>query len=271
MRARRSKTENVSRRVVVSLPPRFAGGLGSAERAESAEALLHHILFMRSQIPVPFRELQACVDEFVNADAVGSSSISQRKRSHMRKLQRYVREVNELCQGIKKICHRSAVDSISFMFGASAAAPREMVSLILPKSSSAPVPISSTDADGIKRKVIREVIGSFSDVPITILPSTSLFASVVVSGSSSFVDPETDYCPLFAVRDNFIPTLRKRGTPLLEVQLGDANGDAVAGGELGQPGSPMQVCGLDAENKSAHVLRRGVRSISKATAEALFK
>ena len=241
---------------------RVAGGAlqSGGARATAAEALLHHVLFMRGQIPLPFRDLQASMDEFVRAEAAGALHQTLRSikgRSHKRKMQRYVAELSAVCLGLRELCQSNTVESISFMFGASASAPREMVTLHFDSGGGA-----GADVEGVKRKIIREVIGALSDVPVINLPSTSLFVSVTVSALASSTPVVLSPDSLFSIRDHFRPALRKRGMPLLQVQL------ACPGQERGISDPipiPPRADGL------TFVLRRGIRGVSKATAEgAMF-
>jgi len=251
--------------VVVRVP-----SLDAASRAGTAEALLHHMLFMRGQIPAPWAAVAKCADDYAKAEEQEQPSSVRRKRSHVRKLQRYVAEVSEAVQGLHRLCGDldAAVRSISFMFGASATAPRELVTLSFTVADPVAVSASGTsrvDVDAIKRKVIREVIGAFSSLPTTELPATALFISITATTSSSAAVAadiasslgSAGPCP-FSVRDGFRPTPRKRGCPPLCVTL-----------ETTTPPSPLQLGG-EATGVTVFVLRRGIKAISPSTINALF-
>ena len=144
------------------------------------------------------------------------------------------------------------------MFGASASAPREMVTLHFDSGV-----LGGADVEGVKRKIIREVIGALSDVPVINLPSTSLFVSATVSALASATPVVLSPESLFSIRDHFHPALRKRGMPLLQVQL------AGPGQEQGISAAPLPI--PPRADGITLVLRRGIRGVSKATAEeAMF-
>ena len=271
------------RRAEAQILPRAAtvavGAVDAAVQAGVAEALLHHMLFMRGQIPVPFRQLQQCVDDFGAAEAAAAAGVGGalarghlRKRSHMRKLQRYVEEMSGVCQGVSELCRDlGTVRSVSFMFGASATVPREMVTLTFSTAAAAAAASSSTrpDVDGIKRKVVREVIGSFSDLPCINLPSTCLYVSVTCNCNHSTPPPQNltgQGASLFSIREGFSPTLRRnRGMPLLSVAL-----EAPARAKSDQATLPAAASAGDEHQQVVFVLRRAVRGLSKPTVDALF-
>ena len=257
------------------------GAVDAAVQAGVAEALLHHMLFMRGQIPVPFRQLQQCVDDFGAAEAAAAAGAGGalarghlRKRSHMRKLQRYVEEMSGVCQGVSELCRDlGTVRSVSFMFGASATVPREMVTLSFSTAAAAAASSTRPDVDGIKRKVVREVIGSFSDLPCINLPSTCLYVSVTCNCNHSTPPPQNltgEGASLFSIREGFSPTLRRnRGMPLLSVAL-----EAPARAKLDQATLPAaanaSASAGDEHQQVVFVLRRAVRGLSKPTVDALF-
>jgi hypothetical protein len=243
-----------------------ADALTGPARALLFESLLHHVLFMRGQIPVPFGDLEACLTkaaaaEFQSPQAPrprpgfcgGVSTI--RKQSELRKLRRYVDEVVLICQGVRQFCLAVPTERISIYFGSSAKSPREMVTLQFASKNQATSfggGERGKETDLMSRKLIREMLIAFSESPPAALPkSSALFVSIACQDGQGI---EGQGAEVFALRDGFRAVPRKRGPPPIVLTI-----DAIDPGG-GASYSPAP---------AIFVSRRGVRGLQRGTAACL--
>jgi len=261
-----------------------ADALTGSVRALLFESLLHHVLFMRGQIPVPFGELEACLTtaaaaetaEFVepaprSRPGFGGGGVSTiRKQSELRKLQRYVDEVALICQGVRQLCLAVPTESISIYFGSSATSPREMITLqFASKNQATGIGGGGNNGGGggeksretelMSRKLIREMVVAFSEAPPAALPkSSALFVSIAVDGCCVGQWRDGQGAEAFALRDGFRATPRKRGPPPIFVTI-----------DAGATSSSSTSAPAPSPAAAVFVSRRGVRGLKRSTTACL--
>ena len=245
-----------------------ADALTGPARALLFESLLHHVLFMRGQIPVPFGDLEACLTKAAAAEFQSPQAprprpgfcggvSTNRKQSELRKLRRYVDEVVLICQGVRQFCLAVPTERISIYFGSSAKSPREMVTLQFASKNQATGfggggGERGKETDLMSRKLIREMVIAFSESPPAALPkSSALFVSIACQDGQGI---EGQGAEAFALRDGFRAVPRKRGPPPIVLTI-----DAIDPGG-GASYSPAP---------AIFVSRRGVRGLQRGTAACL--
>lgn len=310
MAAKRQKREVVQLSINVATDGVFC----AQGQSLAFESLLHHILFMRGQIPLPFKNLQTAVTAFkngINSAAVAEHSDTVRtlsnvkRQSLMRQLDRYCSDISDLCRSVEQICQTLLVRSISLIFGASAASPRELITLSFPGSTNEMgVDIGNStnrfesmsqmekkaQLDSMQRKIVRELVGSCSDlqcspsvacalfVAVTVIPAADTSAAI---SNQCIADPPYDgpgFSSLFAPRDGFrVPTVRGRvGPPPLAVALQSTTQTMNNGNPSAMDVSPTSdvvvdyIPGVGEEEWRVYVLKKGIRPLRKSASLAVI-
>jgi len=235
------------------------------------EALLHHMLYIRGQIAVPFRELVEALSRLQD-DSAPTRGQRFALQSKVRKLDTFVTDVNDAIDGLHAVSSGSEIASLSLVLGASAAAPREMSTLYFNENTSSS---GNVNTDVLKRRLIRELInyspfdsskllpGDAGSSGNKALPATSIFLSVMLREYEGVaVSGMGAHSSLYGRRDGYHPLLRRKSAAPLAVHVTSA--EAGAQNDDGDGG------GGGAEEGIVFVLKRGVRPLRKNVTSVLL-
>ena len=176
-----------------------------------ARDLVKFILYMRQQIPCPYDELKAEMEEKHQSSTDPSDSSNRRKKkilsSKARRMKSLIEETDSLLESLDvSLFQNFRISEVLFLLGPSIYSPKEVYSLVFSNrdSQSSDEEFSPSDAS---KKFVRAMITSNSPTFDREMKSTKLFTLVKSSGLPS--DSAVLEIPQFKLKLNFKLKMKK--------------------------------------------------------------